>query len=172
MPESETRYHGLYRGTVVNNVDPMKAGRIWVQVADVAALTPTTWVSPCLPIAGLQSGFFTIPPLQSGVWVFFEQGDINYPVWIGGTWGSAANVPALAQATPPGLDNYTIQTTGQHTLMISDLPGPTGGILIKHRLGAMISISESGIIISNGQGAMIMMTGPSVSINGTALVVT
>jgi len=36
----------------------------------------------------------------------------------------------------------------------------------------MISISEQGIIISNGQGATIMMTGPTVAVNGTALVVT
>jgi uncharacterized protein involved in type VI secretion and phage assembly len=172
MPESTTTYTGKYRGTVVNNLDPMKQGRIQVQVADVTALTPTTWMNPCLPIAGIQSGLFTIPPVGAGVWVEFEQGDINNPIWLGGFWGSAATVPALAQATPPGLDNLTIQTTGQHTLMISDLPGPTGGILIKHRLGAMISISESGIVISNGQGATIMMTGPTVAVNGTALVVT
>src|SRR4051794_32339148 len=170
MPESSTKYAGKYRGTVVNNIDPMKQGRIQAQVADVLALTPSTWANPCLPLAGVQAGLFTIPPVGAGVWIEFEQGDINHPIWLGGFWGSAATVPALAQATPPGLDNLTIQTTGQHTLMLSDLPGPTGGILIKHRLGAMISISEQGIIISNGQGATITMTGPTVAVNGTALV--
>lgn len=172
MAESTTKYQGKYRGTVVNNIDPLKQGRVQVQLSDALGLTPSTWANPCLPIAGVQSGMFTIPPIGSGVWVEFEQGDIDNPIWLGGFWGDASTVPALAQATPPGLDNVTIQTTGQHTLMISDLPGPTGGILIKHRLGAMISISEQGILISNGQGATILLAGPSVSVNGTALVVT
>src|SRR5262249_8067446 len=32
-------YYGKYRGTVVNNVDPMRKGRIQVEVPDVLALT-------------------------------------------------------------------------------------------------------------------------------------
>jgi hypothetical protein len=65
-----------------------------------------------------------------------------------------------------------LQTQGQQTLMLSDVPGPTGGILLKTVSGAMISISEAGITISNGQGATIMMTGPTVTVNGGALAVT
>lgn len=56
--------------------------------------------------------------------------------------------------------------------MISDVPGPTGGILLKTTTGALISISATGIIISNGQGATISLLEPSVQINQTALVVT
>jgi hypothetical protein len=65
-----------------------------------------------------------------------------------------------------------LQTTGQNTLMLSDVPGPTGGILLKSTTGAMISISEIGITISNGQGATILLSGPSVTVNAGALVVT
>jgi len=78
-------------------------------------------------------------------------------------------VPALAMATPPGLQSVVIQTIGQNTLMISDMPGPTGGILLKSQTGAMISISDTGIVISNGQGATILMTGASVMVNEGAL---
>ena len=62
-----------------------------------------------------------------------------------------------------------LQTVGQNTLMISDTPGPTCGILLKSTAGAMISISDTGIIISNGQGATILMNGPSVMVNEGAL---
>jgi hypothetical protein len=62
-----------------------------------------------------------------------------------------------------------LQTQLQTALLISDLPGPTGGILLKHVTGAFISISEAGITISNGQGAMITMVGPAVTINNGAL---
>ena len=73
---------------------------------------------------------------------------------------------------PPGGSNFVIQTSGQNTLMLSDVPGPTGGILLKSSTGAMISINDVGITISNGQGATVMLNGPSVTINQGALVVT
>jgi hypothetical protein len=53
--------------------------------------------------------------------------------------------------------------------MISDVPGPTGGILLKSTTGAMIMINEIGITISNGQGATIVLAGPSVTVNEGAL---
>jgi uncharacterized protein involved in type VI secretion and phage assembly len=125
-----------------------------------------------VPFAGIQSGFFVVPAIDSGVWIEFEQGDPDYPIWVGCFWGSAAEVPALALATPPVLQQVVIQTTGQNTALISDVPGPTGGILLKTTTGAFISISDTGITISNGQGATIVMEGPSVIVNAGALVVT
>ena len=163
------KYYGKFRGTVLQNIDPMNIGRIMVQVPDVSNVIPSTWAMPCFPFAGIQNGFFAVPAIGSGVWVEFEQGNPDYPIWSGCFFGSAAEVPALALATPPGLQGVVIQTVGQNTLMISDTPGPTGGILLKTTTGAMISISDTGIIISNGQGATIMMTGPTVMVNQGAL---
>jgi uncharacterized protein involved in type VI secretion and phage assembly len=167
----EPRY-GKYRATVLNNVDPMQMGRLLVQVPDVSNVLPSTWAMPCVPFAGIMSGMYAVPAIGSGVWVEFEQGDPDYPVWVGCFWGSTAEVPALALAAPPALQNVVISTTGQNALMISDVPGPTGGILLMSSSGAMISISDVGITISNGQGATIMMTGPTVTINEGALAVT
>ncbi|SEB38769.1 phage baseplate assembly protein V [Terriglobus roseus] len=163
------KYYGKYRGTVLVNVDPMQMGRLMVQVAAVGGLLPSTWAMPCFPFAGIQSGMFVLPAVQSGVWVEFEGGDPDYPIWVGGFWGSSAEIPALALAAPPGLQQLVIQTTGQNTLVVSDVPGPTGGILLKTTTGAMIAVNDTGITISNGQGATIMMTGPAVTINGGAL---
>jgi uncharacterized protein involved in type VI secretion and phage assembly len=163
------KYYGKYRGTVLNNIDPMQMGRIMVQVADVSNVIPSTWAMPCVPFAGIQSGVFVVPAIGSGVWIEFEHGDRDYPIWTGGYWGSAAEVPALALAGVPGLQSIVIQTTTQNTLMISDTPGPTGGILLKTATGAMIAINETGITISNGQGATILMNGPVVNVNTGAL---
>jgi hypothetical protein len=55
--------------------------------------------------------------------------------------------------------------------MISDLPGPAGGFIIKSRLGASIMINDTGIILSNGKGAMITMTGAVITINQGALII-
>jgi len=163
------KYFGKYRGTVLQNIDPLNIGRLMAIVPDVSNVIPSTWAMPCFPFAGIQNGFFAVPAIGSGVWIEFEQGNPDYPIWSGCFFGSAAETPALALATPPGLQSIVVQTVGQNTLMISDTPGPTGGILLKTTAGAMISISETGIIISNGQGATIAMTGPVVSINTGAL---
>jgi uncharacterized protein involved in type VI secretion and phage assembly len=169
---SARQYFGKYRGTVLNNVDPMNIGRLMVQVPDVAGVIPGTWAMPCVPLTGKQMGMFVVPQVGSGVWIEFEQGDADHPVWVGGFWGSAAEVPALALAGLPASPNIALQSAAQNTLLLSDLPGPTGGILLKSASGAMISINEIGITISNGQGATITMNGPTVTINQGALVIT
>ena len=162
---------GKYRGTVINNIDPMQIGRIQAMVPDVAGFIPGTWAMPCVPAAGINTGFFTVPMMGSGVWIEFERGDPDYPIWVGGFWGSAAEVPVLAHAVPPGVTGFTLQTPLKNGLVVSDVPGPTGGILIQTTTGAMISVSDVGIIISNGKGAIINLTGPTVDINLGALTV-
>jgi len=172
MSDGGPKFYGKYRGMVLSNVDPMQIGRLMVQVPDVTGLTPGTWAMPCFPFAGKQMGGWALPQIGAGVWVEFEQGNADHPIWSGCWFGSAAEVPALALATPPGLSSVVLQTTAQNTLMVSDTPGPTGGILLKTTTGAMIAINDVGITISNGKGATIVMTGPTVTINAGALVVT
>jgi uncharacterized protein involved in type VI secretion and phage assembly len=166
-----TKYFGKYRGTVVNNLDPMQIGRLMVTVPDVT-LPPSTWAMPCFPVAGVQAGAWMIPNPGTGVWVEFEQGEADHPIWIGCWYGSAAEVPALVRAAPPVTPPIVLQTQGQTTLMLSDVPGPTGGILLKTTTGALISINDAGITLSNGKGAVIAMVGPTVTVNAGALAVT
>jgi uncharacterized protein involved in type VI secretion and phage assembly len=165
------KFLGKFRGTVVFNVDPEQRGRIQVVVPDVSALGLTTWALPSLPIGGLQTGVFSIPVVGSGVWVEFEQGDLDYPIWVGTFWGSTVEVPALSHALPPGVPGIVMQTPLQNGLLISDAPGPTGGILIKSATGAAILVNDTGIFIQNGKGASIVMTGPTVNINQGALTI-
>jgi hypothetical protein len=181
------RYYGIYRGTVVQNVDPMQLGRIMVTVPDVGSITPSTWATPCVPLAGKQEGTFMVPQVGAGVWVQFEAGDPDKPVWTGGWWGNALEVPTASMVPPPIPPGQTIviQTTLQHLLLISDAPplameapvpppAPpgTGGIVLRSPTGAMIVVNDTGIFLNNGKGASIELLGPSVMINKIALVVT
>jgi hypothetical protein len=106
----------------------------------------------------------------------FEQGDPEYPIWVGGFWGIAAEVPVLALAPPPipPGQNIVFQTTGQNSIILSDAPPTplTGGIILKSATNAMLVINDSGIYMQNGKGASLFMTGPTVFINQTALVIT
>ena len=169
---SETkRYYGKYRGTVINNVDPMQIGRIQVMAPDVSNVMLSSWAMPCVPVAGINMGMFTVPLIGAGVWVEFEQGDPDYPIWVGCYWGMAAEVPLLSHMVPPAVPGITLQTPLKNGIVISDVPGPTGGIQIQTATGAMISVSDIGIMISNGKGAVINLTGPTVDINLGALTV-
>jgi len=165
------RYYGKYRGTVAQNIDPMLRGRIQCLVPDVFGVTPTGWAEPCFALTGTQMGMYAVPIPGAPVWVEFEQGDPEKPIWSGGRFASGAEVPALAQAAPPGVSNVVIQTQGQNSLMLSDVPGALGGILLKSTTGALISINDVGITLSNGRGAMIVMAGNTVTVNNGALVV-
>jgi Type VI secretion system/phage-baseplate injector OB domain len=170
---SPRRYYGKYRGLVLANIDPLQIGRIIAQVPDVLGEKRSSWAMPCVPAAGVQAGCFIVPPIGSQVWIEFEKGDPDYPIWTGGFWSLAADVPKFAaapSAIPPG-QNIVLQTSGQNALILSDSP-PTpasGGIVLKDASGAMIVINETGIYISNGKGAIITMVGPTISVNGTAL---
>jgi len=166
------KFYGKYRGTVINNIDPQQLGRIQAIVPDVSNIMLSSWAMPCFPATGKQMGVWALPQIGTGVWVEFEQGDPDYPIWSGCWYGLVAEVPALALAAPPAIPNIVLQTQGQNTIMISDVPGPTGGILLKTTTGALISVNDIGITISNGKGATITLNGPTVNINLGALVIT
>jgi uncharacterized protein involved in type VI secretion and phage assembly len=165
-----TRYYGKYRATVLNNVDPENRGRVQVQLADRYGLFPSTWALPSFPVASIQHGVVSIPPLRASVWIEFEAGDPDFPIWSGAFFENPGEMPVLAAAGTPVAPNIVMQTTGQVMLMLSD--NPAANVLIKTLSGAVIQVGASGIVISNGQGASIALTGASVMINGNALMVT
>jgi len=164
------KYYGKYRGTVMNNIDPMQIGRIQVMVPDISNFLPTTFAMPCVPLAGKQMGAYLVPQIGSGVWVEFEQGDPDYPIWSGCFWGVMAEVPVLGLAGNPASPSIVLQSGLQNSIIISDLPGPTGGIMLKSTTGATLIVNDTGIYIQNGKGASIVMVGNTTTINEGALV--
>lgn len=170
-------YWGKYRGTVINNIDPDMRGRLLCMVPDVQSLIPTTWCEPCTPLAGPTGppmGVYMVPPIGAGVWVEFEQGDPNFPIWVGCRWGSTADIPSLAKSGLPVSPSIVLQTAGQNMVVISDLPGPAGGILIQSG-ATTLSISQTGVSITAPKveikAATISLTGIT-DINQGALKVT
>jgi uncharacterized protein involved in type VI secretion and phage assembly len=170
--DSNGKYYGKYRGTVVNNIDPLQMGRLTVQVPDVKGLIPSTWAMPCFPVSGKQMGAYMLPQIGAGVWVEFEQGDPDYPIWSGCWYGSVAEVPVLALAGLPVSPNICFQTAAQNSIVISDVAGPTGGIMLKSATGATLFVNDTGIYIQNGKGASVTLVGPTVTINTGALTIT
>ena len=173
---ADAKYMGKYRGTVLQNVDPQRSGRLQLVVPDVQSLLPTTWAEPCVPLAGPTGppmGVYMVPPIGTAVWVEFEYGDPDRPIWVGCRWGLQSDIPTLAQLGNPADPPIVIQSLLQHSIMISDMqPTPaTGGIILKSTTGAMIVVNDSGIFISNGKGAMITLIGTAIDFNTGALTI-
>ena len=159
------QFFGKYRGKVANNLDPQQMARLQVTVPAVLGEGSLSWAMPCAPFAGSGVGFFVLPPVDANVWVEFEGGDPDYPIWSGCFWG-----PGEAPASP-AIEQMKVWKTDTATFTINDLPG-LGGVKIETTTGAKIEITATGIEINNGMGGVIKLTGPQVSINNGALEVT
>ena len=116
---------GKYRGKVVNDVDPLMIGRIQAEVAILPGLT-LNWCMPCSPYAGAGVGFFAIPPVGANVWVEFEGGDVNFPIWVGAFW--AEGETPVADGEPPN-PLLKVWKTAFTTFVLNDTPGAGGAVL-------------------------------------------
>ncbi len=164
-------WHGKYRGSVKAPGPPTEpAGSLMVNVPQVMGATGVQLAMPCFPYTGLVSGTFYVPPVQSAVWVEFEGGNPRKPIWVGGFYPTPAG-PPMAKAAPPGVEASVLQTTLQNAISVIDVPGPTGGIMLRASSGAMILINDVGITLQDGKGGVMTMTGGVVSINAPNLVV-
>jgi len=71
------KHHGLYRAIVLNNSDPQLEFRLQLIAREVSSV-PLFWAEACVP-----SDQVTLPGIGDTVWVMFEAGDIQKPVWVG-----------------------------------------------------------------------------------------
>jgi uncharacterized protein involved in type VI secretion and phage assembly len=163
---SATQFLGKYRGVVSDNKDPEQLGRIRASVPDVFEKNDSGWALPCLPSAGSGCGIFTVPPVGSMVWIEFEHGDPDYPIWSGGWWGDKNDVPQGAYPDPDG--KIILQTKGGQSLLLDDSQGKEGLTLTTSN-GLKITIVSNKIEIDDGNGATIELNGSKVTINGGAL---
>lgn len=70
-------HYGIYAATVMNTADPLMKGRMQVALPALTGLA-STWAVPCRDYKSI-----SMPPIGSPVWVMFEQGNADRPVWIG-----------------------------------------------------------------------------------------
>ena len=165
------QFAGKFRGIVTDTNDPLMIGRLRARVPDVTGEADSGWAMPCAPFGGSATGFFAVPAVGAGVWLEFEHGDPDFPVWVGCWWGDVTEMPPTLIAPPPPNKKVMVRTEGGHSVLLDDTPG-VGGITLETAQGAKLAMTATGIEIANGSGASITLTGPQVSINNGALDVT
>jgi uncharacterized protein involved in type VI secretion and phage assembly len=155
-------FYGKYRGVVTDNNDPLFLGRIRAKVEDVFGSNKSGWAMPSLPFAGKGVGLFLIPPVDASVWIEFEHGDPEYPIWSGCFW-ARGEIPAT-----PAVVEKKVLKTDIGAITLDDTQG-AGGITVETQSGMKIVMNSQGIEISNGQGAVIKLSGNQVTVNNGAL---
>jgi hypothetical protein len=152
-----TRYFGKYRGEVTDTADPTARGRVKVRVPSVMG-DREVWAMPCAPYAGDGLGFFAIPPAGTAVWVEFEGGELNQPIWAGCFWrdGEIDSADAVEKV-------FFLKTPGVTIRVDND----SGEVVIESSAGAKVTLSQSGVKIeatqielsANGGSATLSATG-------------
>jgi uncharacterized protein involved in type VI secretion and phage assembly len=130
-------FHG--KPSVTDIQDPLMIGRIKATVPDVFGEDESGWAMPCAPFGGSGMGFFSLPSVGAGVWIEFEHGDPDYPIWAGCWWGSADEMPPVLLAPP--YKKLMIVTEGGNSITLDDTPG-SGGITLETSGGQKIDESH------------------------------
>jgi hypothetical protein len=159
-------YHGKFRGTVVSNTDPHQQGRIQVEVPAVLDKGRLSWAMPCAPFSGSGVGFFAVPPVGASVWVEFEGGDTDSPIYSGGFWGDGEAPTSLA------IEEKTVIARDGVTITIDSTPN-IGGLTIEvgepvTKVPMKLTFGPNGIELGMGKSS-VKLTAASVSINDGAL---
>lgn len=194
------QFWGKYRGTVVNNEDPLMLGRLQVSAPQALGEVLTAWAMPCVPYAGLQVGFYMMPPVGAAVWVEFEGGDLDYPIWSGCFWREgerplAAEVPTMRMIQTasgklifndlPGEGGFTLSVMDPAVTVPITISASSAGVsitLADVRIAmteagvtitaepATLALEVAGVTLSHGS-AMVNAVEPEVSINEGSLTV-
>ncbi len=164
-PEGQTeRYvNGLYRAVVLDTKDPDQRARVKVRVFQLhgdpqeVPDVDCPWAEPCFPPFGTQDadggatvlpGWVTIPPVGTTLWVGFENGYIENPVYLGQWYGQVGGVELPTEADDTNVDGSSVlpgrrvfKTAAGHVIVIDDNED-TKGIRVSTALGKKISLDD------------------------------
>lgn len=185
------RYYSSYRGVVVDNIDPDKEGKIQASVPMITGNDSLgQWCYPKAAVGGSQFGIFHPPDVGSGVWIEFENGQLDAPIYSGGWWATLEDggleLPADLQAEDDKAPTaYGWYTSSGHHIFFQTKPGSEqvrlgwkdadgkqsfvsitddGSIQLRNHLGTFINLdaTEGGMAYQDSHGNVISATESAV----------
>jgi len=164
----EQRFYGKYRGLVVDNADPEQLGRLKLRVPSVLGNDVVTgWAMPCVPYGGdANQGFLFIPEKDAGVWVEFEEGDLEFPIWVGTFWSKPGGNSELPKPNEvDGTEQGSVQDpptrkiikTKWHTIQFEDKDDEEMITIKEAKNGNVITMNKDGVKITDTKGNFIEM---------------
>jgi uncharacterized protein involved in type VI secretion and phage assembly len=181
----DTKYYGIYRGSVLSNTDPDKTGRIKVQIYPMfrgitdPLLLP--WAVPAYPIyegSGNGIGYFAVPKVGTLIYCMFEAGDCNQPIYMFEAPSKVHGIPASSATSYPnrkvwkttnGVEIYVDDQTKTFKASLANgisltLDQTTNTITLIHSTGSSVIIDPVGQILISSL-TNINITGGTVHIN-------
>lgn len=145
------RFFGLYRGVVADNADPLNQGRLKLKVPQILADTVTEWAWG-VEVPQVKT---TPPDIDQGVWVMFEGGDPNFPIWVGtfGEYKGAGFPLLLAPVTggsliPRGAAVATLPNGEQAVDVLATSTSLTSGAVTPKLNGLVLKAPKEPITVS------------------------
>jgi uncharacterized protein involved in type VI secretion and phage assembly len=171
----QEQYFGKYRGLVVDNADPENRARVTLQVPEVLGSEAVShWAEPCLPFGGLaDQGMFLVPEVGAQVWVEFEAGNVNKPIWTGTVWQQSGDVPSEAADRSPHMRQ--LKTPSGQILSFDDTEGEEE-IRLYHPAGSELKIDPQGVVqVTDAAGATLVLNAAASKVeiadsNGNSIV--
>jgi uncharacterized protein involved in type VI secretion and phage assembly len=158
--EIRDRYPGLYVGQVEDN--DLGLGRVQVSVPSVFDHNEPdafVWARPCFPY-----GHFFVPEVGDKVWITFENGLPEHPVWLG-IWYPEGTLPDDANGSPPV---KRLLRSAKNQIVLLDDTDDSEAIIIRDKAGNRIELnSTSGsetVIVSDVTGNRIELRSDGVLI--------
>jgi hypothetical protein len=150
-----TSYFGKYRGIVTDIDDPENRCRIRATVPAVLGDHPCGWAMPVAPFAGDGHGYVMLPKVGSGVWIEFEAGKLDNPIWSGAWWANGQ------RPDPQGPGVRVIVSEKGHKLVLDD---DANEVTVTHGSGPEIKLTTDEITLTVGP-CEIKISMDSISLN-------
>lgn len=159
-------FYGIYKAQVVDNNDPLGVGRLVLSCPTVHG--PTTaqiWARPKASFGGKQNGLWAIPDIGEWVYVSFDHGRAEFPIWEGGWWADNGDVTAdmtlknVVLCTAEGLKIVINRT--ENTVLIQQSNGNSiliAGDAITVQSASQVSVQAPEIMTGNGGALQALAT--------------
>ncbi|MFI6324348.1 phage baseplate assembly protein V [Nonomuraea sp. NPDC050556] len=171
VQRTDRQFFGKYRGLVVDNADPERLGRLRLRVPSVTGPEAVTgWATPCVPYGGMaDQGMLFVPATGAGVWVEYEEGDLEFPIWVGTFWSKPDGATELPKTGGSAQDPPTrkiIRTAKGHTIEFEDKDSEELVTITEAAHGNVIMMDQDGITIKTS-GTQVKVGTGGVLIGGS-----
>lgn len=151
-------YFGKYRGIVTDVEDPNNQCRIRATVPAVLGEQQCGWALPSAPFGGDGHGVVMLPKVGSGVWIEFEAGRLDNPIWSGAWWASGQ------RPDPQGPGVRVIVSEKGHKVILDDEANEVQVVHGDDAIPKVVKLTGSEIVLTCG-ACEIKITNENISLN-------
>lgn len=150
-PNRQENIYAPIVAKVVSNYDPLHPAQVQVSFPGISDDNRSAWARVVSPLAGDNAGTYFLPDIGDEVLVVFENGEINKPRVLGGSWNGRQRPPA--EAMSPENAVKMIRTKGGHLIKFDDSSGRER-LCIMHKSGSQILFDARGNIAIESTGSL------------------